>query len=435
MKHELKSAGNDSRKIKKIRDDFTPRLEITLVGLEGTVSRQLYAQTIYNLEDSNMEYSSAVIAYPSKFEFINIPENNKCDKTEKNVPKECLAKCEISGLNVLRHLLVPSEISGRFALSEHVVLCSLSGKRVLEDEAEKSAISGQLVSRSLLKTSVLSGKRAEPQFFSKCEFTSSEVLESELAVSQVSGKKFRIDGQLQSEISGKTGFLQEFIYCSVTKKPLLLSEAEKCEITGKLVLPGVLEQCEISGKKVIPSELEKCAATGKKALRKFFVTSSLSSALVIEKEAIRSIAGKFCVPLEAKMCFWSGNRHHPDDLKNCDLTGVLVHSQYISSYKDGFCLESLKRLLDGIQRKADKSEIWFDISRNASEVFKSKNCKVESAELSPDGGKLAICLQVKTWMGLKLRQTGFLFSIPDSVVVGKAVLGRRESGRWIEDSK
>ncbi|MDD5464665.1 MAG: hypothetical protein PHP62_05960, partial [Candidatus Moranbacteria bacterium] len=435
LKQEIKSAGNDPRKIKKIEDDFTPRLEITLVGLEGTVRRKLSMHTTFKFDDSDMEYSSVATLCPSRYEIINIPENKNCEKTNKNVPKGCLAKCEISGLRVLRHLLVASEISGRLALPEHTVLCSLSGKRVLEDEVEKSAISGQLVSHSLLKTSALSGKRAEPQFFSKCEFTSSEVLENELAVSQVSGKKYRIDEQLQSEISGKTGFKQEFIFCSETKKPLLLSEAEKCEVTGKFVLPGILEQCEVSGKKVLPSELEKCAATGKKALKKFFVTSSLSNALIIEQEAIRSIAGKFCVPLEAKLCFWSGNKYHPDDLKICDLTGVSVHFQYTSRYKDGLCLEPLKKLLDGTQRKADKSKIWSDISKSVSEVLNGKNYEVESAELSPDSCNLAVCLTVKTWLGFKLRYTGILFTILDNTVTGKALIGKRENGRWIEEGK
>lgn len=366
---------------------------------------------------------------------IVVPDMGKCMKTGRTVPVDCLEECEISKSKVLRHLLIKSEVSERFALPEHTIVCSSSHKRVLNDEIEKSDVSGEMVAKIFLKTSPLSGKKAEPQFFSKCEFTSVEVLENELLVSQISGKKFKIDEQLKSEISGKMGHQQEFIFCSETNKPLLLTEAEKCGVTGKLVMPGILEKCEVTSKMVLPSELEKSAATGKKALKKFFVTSSLSGARILEQEATRSVAGRFCAPLEAKLCFWSGQKYHPDDLKICDLIGVLIHFQYATNFKNNFCLDSLEKLLNGTRLKEDKVDVWNIIENEVSRIHDVKKCEVDSAEISPDGNKLAVCLKIKTWMGLKLRFTGLIFSINDNSIVGKFLIGKRENGKWIEDNK
>lgn len=428
---EVIYAGNDLRKRKKLEDEFTPRLDSSLVGLSGVTHRKLAVSVIYTL-DSKYRYESTLTIIPSSGDIIP-PDMEKCMKTERVVPSDCLGKCEITKAMILRHLLSESEISKRLALAEHTVLCALSHKRVLEDEVEKSDVSGNFVIKSFLKTSSLSGKKGEPEFFDKCEFTSEEVLKSELLVSQISGKKFKSDEQLKSSISGKIGHKSEFIFCSETNKPLLLEEAEKCEITGKLVAPGILELCEVTGKKVLPSELERSAASGKKALKKFFVGSSISNARILEQEAIRSVEGRFCAPLEAKTCFWSGKNYHIDDLKSCALTGELFYLQYLTGYRDGYCLESLLKILDGSRRKEDKSDIWAIISTEVLKVADMKNCIVESAELSVDENKLAVCLKIKTWMGLKTRFSGIIFSIKDKAIVGKFIMGKRENGYWNED--
>lgn len=430
MVEETKAAGDDLRKKKKLEDEFTPRLEIDLSGLEGSVSRSLKVRVSYKLQ-SEKEYKSTLNIVPSTSEIIDAPEMGKCDKTGCLVPNECLGKCEISGLRVLQDLLVKSEISNRTALPEHTLVCALTGKRILPDEAEKSDITGHLVTASLLKTSVISGKRAEPQFFTQCDFTSIDALEGELSISQVSGKRYRSDEELRSVVSGKTGHKQEFIFCAETNQPLLPTEAETCEVTGKKVIPGILEKCELTGKNVLPTELEKCAATGKKALKKFFVSSSLSSARILEEIAVSSVAGKFCAPLEAKLCLWSGRRCHPDDLRTCQLTGISTHFEYTTSNKEPR-LEPLVRLLDGIDRKSNESNLWTDIANSASGVIDKKHCKVETACLSPDKKHLAISLEIQSWLGLRVQQVGLLYSVKDKVIVGRFVLGKRGRTGWIQ---
>lgn len=429
--HEVEAAGDDIRKKKKLEDDFTPRLEISLVGLEGVVHRQLKVDVSYGFEPGTV-YKSTLILTPSTNEINSSPEMDTCMKTGKIVPRECLGKCAISNIQALQHLLVRSEVSGRMALPEHTIICALSNKRVLADEVETSAVTGHLVTKTLLKTSSLSAKRAEPQFFSRCEFSGSEVFKNELMVSQVSGKRYRIDEQLHSAVSGKTGHRQEFIFCSETNQPLLPTEAERCEVTGKNVMPGLLEKCEVSEKKVLPSELEKSAATGKKALKKFFVSSSLSGARLIEQEAVRSIAGKFCAPIEAKSCLWSGRKCHPDDLRVCELTGVSIHFEYTTTGGQAR-LEPLVNLLNGIRKKSDKTEIWSTIVTNTATIIGDGRRKIEAAELSPNGQHLAVSLEVRTWAGLKVRQAGLLYSIQDNVGVGRVVMGKREDKGWVQN--
>jgi hypothetical protein len=70
--------------------------------------------------------------------------------------------------------------------------------------------------------------------------------------------------------------------------------------------------------------------SGKRVMAENLVSSSLSNAVFLENEGIRSAYGKFCAPIEAKRCQWSGAATHPDDLRTCALLGLSVHFQYLS---------------------------------------------------------------------------------------------------------
>lgn len=430
LDHELPAIENDERKKQKLIDDFTARFEFALQGLEGVIRRQLKVDITYTLGDDT-EYTNTVTVIPSKGEMFNMPLMIECEKTKKMVPEDCLAKCEISDLRVMKNLLVKSELSGRFALPEFIVECSLTKKKVLNDEVSVSSVTGELVTKNLLKKSVLSGKIAEPEYFDKCEFSGSEVLKEELAVSQISNKKYRIDEELKSEVSGKKGHKDEFIYCAETNKPLLKSEAEVCEVTGKVVMPGILELCEVSGKKILPSELEKSAVSGKKALKKYLVSSSLSGARIFEDEAIKSSTGLFCSPQETKLCLWSGRKTHPVDLRTCHLTGVTFHFEYMT-LDEPLRLAVLVNLLTGINRKADRSDLWGKIIESTSTALGNRNCKVIASEISPDGKHIAVCLEIRTMLGFILRFGGLIYSISDDIVIGRIARGNRDHSGWSE---
>lgn len=427
---EIEAAGDDERKKKKLEDDFTPRLELTLVALDGKLHRQLRVQVQYGF-DTEFEYQNTLTVIPHTGVLADDPELGLCARSGKTVPKTCLKRCEITGAMVLQHLLARSEMSSRFALPEFTVLCSLSGKRVLNDEAELSAVSGRLVASSLLKTSVLSGKRAEPEYFGQCEFTKAEVLDTELAISEVSGKRYCIDEQVRSTASGKTGHKQEFLACYMTRQPVAVTEAERCEVTGNYVRPGILESCAITQKRVLPSELSRCTVTGDRVLKNLLVTSSISGAQMLENVAVRSIVGKYCTPLETGLCLWSGRRVHSDDLRVCELTGLSIHLVYATSSTYPR-LQPLVELLNGIKRTADEPKLWDTVSTKVSAVLGGARCHVEAAILSPDRKCLAVCMEVRTLLGIRVRQAGFVYSIDDHAVIGRIAQGRRTSEGWSE---
>ena len=425
---EILSAGSDVLKKKKLEDEFTPRLDMSLVAMEGAVYRQLKTKVSYQV-DSN-DYSSIVNLTPSNGEIIE-PKMGRCIKTGSTFPEECLTECEISKEKVLKHLLLCSEVSGRLALPEYTTICELTKMRVLTDEVERSDVTGKAVAKHLLKTSAMTNRKAESQYFSMCDFSKTEILNAETEISQVSGRKYRLDEQLKSVISGKTGHKSEFIFCAETNQPLVLSESEKCDVTGKIVIPGLLQRCDISGKKVLPSELYRSSFSDKKALKEFFVESNISDAPLLREEAVKSIAGKFCSPDEARYCQWSGRLTHPDDLRDCDLTGLVIRSEYLT-LQPPMRLEVLSNILNGVRSKSDRNDLWAAISNYVMKLMKSGAVKVENAELSPDGKKLAVVLEIKTWIGLKVRYSGMIYSIEDKNIIGHIISGKRSNEGWIK---
>ncbi len=425
---EVKAAAGDARKRKKLEDDFTPRLEMTVVALEGKMHREITTEAQYRFGNTP-PYASHLVVVPHTGEQPEAPELGRCESTGQSAPKECLGRCDMTGAEVLRHLLAPSEVSARHALAEHTLRCSLSGKRILMDEAELSAVTGNPVARSLLKTCLLTGARAEPEHFGKCAFTGAEILNTELGVSDVSGKRYRLDQQSRSAVSGKAGHKKEFLSCHETRQPIMPEEAERCEVTTKFVRKGVLEKCPLTGKAVLPSELERCAVSDRRVLKTMLVSSSVSGARLQRRLAVRSIAGKFCVPAEAKMCMWSGRRSHPDDLRVCSLTGIPFHAEFAGPGEKPY-LQPLADLLHGVRRTADVTERWEDVASKASTVLRSR-CRVEAAHVSPDKRHLAICSEVRTLLGLRVQQAGLLYSIEDGSIVGHIAMGKRTAKGWI----
>ncbi len=425
---EMKSAGGDERKRRKLEDEFTPRLEMTLVALDGRLHRRIGMKVRYGL-DAGAEYQNTLTITPHKSELANAPAMVRCSQSGRAAPATCLEKCQISGALVLRHLLVQSEITSRHALPEFTVLCTLSGKRVLQDEAQLSSASGNLVASSLLKSSGVSGRKAEPKFFDRCAFTDAEALVSELAVSEISARRYRVDEQQRSAVSGKAGHRSEFIACYETHQPVAIEEAERCEVTGNMVRPGVLVSCGATQKRVLPAELCQCAVTGKRVLKGLLVASSLSGALMIEQAAFRSQTGKFCIPAEAKRCLWSGRSVHPDDLRTCGLTGLSIHIEFVTD-NDVPRLQPLVDLLNGLKRTEDEPQLWDTVTAKTSTALGSGRCRVEAAILSPDRRHLAVCTEIRKLLGFRVHQAGLVFAVADGSIVGRVVQGRRTRNGW-----
>jgi hypothetical protein len=427
---EVRAAEDDEGRRAALEDAFTPRVEITLVGLEGRLYRTVEARVRYAF-DTESGYEDALTVVPHTGEVIAAPSLGHCAHSDRMVPRPCLSRCDISGAMVLGHLLVVSQISQRLALPEFSALCSLSGQRVLTDELETSAVTGKPVASALLSTSGLSGKRGEPEHFGRCAFTGAVVLNDELALSEISAKPYRIDEQMRSAVSAKTGHAREFVVCHETRQPVAIEEAEKCAVTGYAVRPGVLESCAVTGQRVLPTELEGCAVTGQRVLKRLLVTSSLSGLRVRRDVAVRSSGGRFCTPAEAHLCLWSGRMCHPDDLRTCALTGLAVHFE-LATTEGSPRLLPLVEILDGIGHAENETQRWDSAANRIAVEMHGGRCRVEAATLSPARQHLAVCAEVRTFLGIKARQVGAVYDIAGDAVVGRLAVGKRGRHGWIE---
>jgi hypothetical protein len=426
---EMESAGADERKRRKLEDDFTPRLDMTLVGLEGVVQRDITVRARYTFP-SGGAYESDLVVRPSSVLVIDAPATDRCAESDLTVPKSCLRTCEISGGKVLRHLLTSSDVSGREALPQFAAKCAFSGKLALQDELEKSDVTGRVVATALIKTSVVSGKRAEPDQFEQCSFTQADCLKSELSRSEISGRFYRLDQQSRSELSGKTGHKDEFIYCFETRQLIASTEAESCEVTQKKVRPGVLATCDVTGKRVLPSALATCSVTKKRALKTLLVSSSVSETSLLPEVAVASVSGRFCAPAEVEECSWSGRKVHPDDLRTCGLTGLPIHAEFATSHTPPR-LRPLVELLDGIRRTTDQDEVWSKITGRLSVALKGGKSRVEAAVVSPSKQRVASCSEWKTLLGFRVHQVGAIYDLADNVLIGRLAEGKRGANGWV----
>lgn len=259
-------------------------------------------------------------------------------------------------------------------------------------------------------------------------------MHSELALSEFSGRAYRTDQQRRSVVSGKSGHLQEFIDCHETRQPIGLFEAERCEVTGHFVRPGILEVCEETGTRALPSELQRCAVTGRRALKRLFVTSSISGASLLERTAIGALEGHYCLPTEAQLCMWSGRSCHPADVRTCELTGLSVHVGYVSS-NDRPSLQPLVAILDGTKCPSDKGQIWVDLAQQFGSKLGNKRCRVDAALLSINQRCLAVCFEVRTFLGLRSHHAGVVYDLNKRAFIGRTVEGRRGTRGWFQFSR
>lgn len=423
---ELQAVKEDERKRKKLIDDFTPRLQTSLVGLQGEVDRIVSVRVEYIIDSK--KYHSEIRLLPAERQVAEQPAFGRCAKMGCAAPVDALAQCTQSGQSVLRHLLVASDVSGRLALPEHFVECSLTHKTILLDEAITSAVTKKTIARAHAKSSILSGAIAEPEYFGRCEFTQMEALLEELARSDVSGRFYRADQSARSVISGKMGHASEFIECGITHQQLLRDEAEQCEITGTLVVPGYLERCARSGKMVLPTELRRSEVSGRQALKHYLVQSSLSEVRMLEDEAVWSRAGFASTPDEAIHCVWSGRVTHPDDIRVCELTGLRFYYIYMTN-EEPYRHNALLDLLRSPKADADRSDTWSEIEEAAAALVGGK-ATVEATLLSPNKSCLATTAEDRKYLGFKVRLVGALYSLTDRRILGRITVGRRKNGRW-----
>jgi hypothetical protein len=176
---------------------------------------------------------------------------------------------------------------------------------------------------------------------------------------------------------------------------------------------------------VLPSQLEPSMVSGARVLRTMLVESSISNARFLESEAVRSAYQKFCAPVEATRCEWSGDLIHPDDVRTCALVGLRVHFQYLCDRTNR--LQVMADLLNGSRRTSDRQDQWGEMQPAFMRALNTRNVRVEAARLSPDSRRLAICVERKTMLGLQIQYAGGLYSFEDHALIGQVARVKRDS--------
>lgn len=193
----------------------------------------------------------------------------------------------------------------------------------------------------------------------------------------------------------------------------------------------MLVRCESTGKRVLPSLCSRCSVTNKVALKRAFVSSSISRAPVLVDAAVRSSSGKYCLPSEFQSCAWSGQKFHPEDLGVCSLTGLPINREFLT--KEHSRLRPLFELLDDVERSADGKD--YPILESAvSRKLHGLKCRIVSGAISPTKNALAVCAETKRMLGLKTNYLGFVFSVENREIIGNVVQGKRSNRGWAEIS-
>jgi hypothetical protein len=161
------------------------------------------------------------------------------------------------------------------------------------------------------------------------------------------------------------------------------------------------------------------------------VTSSLSEARILEDAAVRSATGKLCAPVEARPCLWSGRNCHPDDLRVCGLTRLPIHFEFATANSNPR-IQALVDLLNDVKRTTDEPQLWDAVATKVAAILGKGRCRVVAAILSPDRLHLAICVEVRTLLGFRVRHAGMVYSINDHSIVGRVAQGERTSEGWTE---
>jgi hypothetical protein len=113
----------------------------------------------------------------------------------------------------------------------------------------------------------------------------------------------------------------------------------------------------------------------------------------------------------------------------CRLTGIPFHAEFAGPGDKPY-LQPLADLVHGVRRTADVPERWEEVASKASALLRSR-CRVETAHVSPDKRYLAICLEVRTLLGLRVQQAGLLYSMEDGAIVGRIAVGKRTAKGWV----
>ncbi|MFN0059736.1 MAG: DEAD/DEAH box helicase [Planctomycetota bacterium] len=484
LMEELQQAGNDPRRVKKVRDDFDPICYAEVVGASGKMRKRWVAGVQIRV-DGAAAYTTDIPIAPDGCSMAHEPDTAECAITRRRIPAFALGTCSVSGGRGLRHMMTSSARSQRTMLPVHAKTCEETGSKFHPDEVAQCAVTGRTTDAALLVESAVSGKRALDRALVACEFSRLRALPNEVVTSEVSGKKLLEPNAARSAVSGVLGDRSEFVRCDVsqawllpresgqssvsgrvvraellrpsdkspsrhgvddeivtcsaTGKRLLIDEvvrsdqsrrqfdrdlAAKSEISGRVGAPDEFDVCTVSGKRCLDDELSTCGESGRRALRDHLVVSAVSRRLIHPDFVERS--AKCSQPAgksEIRHCDWTGTVLLPSELVQCKLTGLEFDADLVPGKTQA--LDALLRLL----RRGDDEPVDSELAESVRRMHdpRLKNLRSIRSERSPSGKLIAACGTVLRFWPPGRDWLLFIVSGKSNDVLGSVARCRRTS--------
>ncbi len=275
----------------------------------------------------------------------------------------------VSGIVVDKDLAVQSAASARWALREELVRCEETGASLLPSEVSRCCLSGLIVDQRLLRRSAVSGAFALERLM------------------------------------------------------------DHCAVTGQLALPSELAACEVTGQRVLTTQLETCSLTGKRVLRSRLVQSAVSGVYMVPERALRSaVSGRWCAPNEVVRCSWTHGVLLPEESRVCVLTGLRFAQNLVN---EGGEFAELRSLLDGhpVGRARPDVVAWLRQDQDRKAL---RSAHSAWAAASPTGEVFAACVEIRGFLGMRLRHVGLIAADgTNRRVLGRCVAGRRTASGWV----
>jgi hypothetical protein len=89
-------------------------------------------------------------------------------------------------------------------------------------------------------------------------------------------------------------------------------------------------------------------------------------------------------------------------------------------------LQPVAELLAGTRRTTDARERWDGLHPSVTGALKTSKCRIEAGQLSPDGRKLALAVEIKSMLGLRTQHAGVLYSLADNAILGHIAVVKRD---------
>jgi hypothetical protein len=116
----------------------------------------------------------------------------------------------------------------------------------------------------------------------------------------------------------------------------------------------------------------------------------------------------------------------------CDIHSVVMNDCFASNRQ----IFWVRKAVIFVGRSHDRAfEVeWDAFSRSADQAAHTNKIRIEGATGAPGGGRAAVAGEVKTLLGLRVRQVGFIIDVSTATVHGRVRTGKRNTNGWTVDN-